>query len=421
MKKLSLLLASLVALCNLAGTSFAQVIHHNIDIQGVAREYLVYLPTGYDGVTELPVLIVYHGGSMTAGSMMLLTGFNPIADAEGFIAVYPQGLPDGGGDPIWNSEGPFTNGVDEITYTSDMIDELDLNYAVDLDRVYATGYSNGANMAWEIACFLSDRITATAPVAGSMWTWTPGLSTPMRAVPVLSIHGTFDFYNPVGGNFFSLGLIEASEYWALNNGANLTPTIVDLPDLDPNDGSTVQVYTWSGGDGCTEVQYYRVVRGGHDWPGVFGNMDIDSSQVIWDFVSQYDMDGKIAGSSMSQIGVGAGGANIAVLNSSSIPSLGSNVQLDWSGFSGSANGFVIVSLNRVDRSLFGGTLFPDVTQILAQLPASSAADGTGSLQFTMVNNPSLLGLTAFLQVAMPDATQSHGWAFSNGLAAEICD
>jgi len=275
-------------------TASAQVLRRSVDVDGVTRHYALYLPSGYDGATEFPVLLAYHGGDGDPLSMEFIAGLRAIAEARDFIPVYPVGLPEEpGGSRIWNSEGPFSNGVDEIGFTDKMIDALVAEFAVDETRIYATGYSNGANMSWELACLLSDRIAAIGPVAGSLWTWTEDLCVPSRPVPVVSVHGTFDFFNPYNGNAFSLGLIEASEYWVANNGADPTPIVVDVPDSVPGDGSTVEHFTWENGDDCVETQHYKVTGGGHDWPGAFGNMDIDSSQVIWDFVSQYDLFGKI--------------------------------------------------------------------------------------------------------------------------------
>ncbi|MEM9385524.1 MAG: hypothetical protein AAGA68_10715, partial [Pseudomonadota bacterium] len=223
-----------------------------------------------------------------------LADMRPLADANGFIPVYPQGLPDEDGAPIWNSVGPFSNGVDEIGFTATMIDALASEFAIDRDRVYATGYSNGANMTWELACYLSDRIAAIAPVAGSMWEWTERRCHPTRAVPVVSIHGTLDFYNAYeGAPPFSLGLIAASEYWVANAGADPTPTIVDIPDTVPNDGSTVEYYTWSNGAGCVSIEHYKVNRGGHDWPGATGNRDIDANEIAWTFTSRHDLGGRL--------------------------------------------------------------------------------------------------------------------------------
>ena len=415
---------ALLAIVLFAQAASAQLSSRSVDVNGVAREYLLYVPTGYDGTRDLPLMLVYHGGASTSMDMLFLVDMRSLADADDVLLVYPQGLPDTAGDPIWNSEGPYSNGVDEIGYTSAMIDDLDIDYAVDTSRVYACGYSNGANMAWELACLLSERIAAVGPVAGSMWEWTEGLCSPTRPVPVLSIHGTQDFYNPYGGGPpFSLGLIEASEVWVQYNGANPVPSIASVPNTVPGDGSTVQHYVWGDGDGCTAVEHYRVDNGGHDWPGVFGNMDIDATQLIWDFCMQYDLSGLISCStcSITQIGVGSGGANIGTLASPSTPLLGSTLQFDYSGFSGSTFGVLVASMENLAVSALGGTLFPNPGNAAAILGVSTAADGSGSVSIGLGLNPALVGQSGYTQVLVLDNAQSGGLAFSNGLEILFCN
>lgn len=398
-------------------TSAQQLIPEDIDVDGVAREYLVYLPAGYDGTTDLPVLLVYHGGDMTSQSMLQLVDMRPLADAHGFLAVYPQGLVEDG-SPIWNSEGPFSNGVDEIGFTSEMIDALAADYAVDQSRVYACGYSNGGNMAWELACLLSERIAAVAAVAGSMWEWTEDLCVPTRPVPVSSIHGTFDFYNPYnGGPPFSLGLIAASEYWAQADGANPVPTVTDVPNTAPGDGSTVDHFVWADGDDCVAVEHYKVVGGGHDWPGVFGNMDIDASELIWSFVSKYDLSGRI--SAVVPIGVGAGGANIGSLDSSATPSLGELVEFELVGFNGAGSGLLLLGLQEVAVGALGGTVYV-VPSPAGLLPVETLADGSGSVSFSLPSDPTLAGIQLYAQAVVADGSQVAGVAFSNGLALTVC-
>ena len=426
MQSIKIVWAALATALASTGTASAQLVNKNVDVNGVAREYLLYLPAGYDGSTALPVLFTYHGGDMTSQQMLQMADMRPLADANGFLLVYPQGLLDDG-VPIWNSEGPYSNGVDEMGYTAAMIDALATDYAVDQNRVYACGYSNGANLVWELACLLSDRIAAVGAVAGSMWEWTEDLCAPTRPVPVLSIHGTIDFYNPYGGGPpFSLGLIAASQYWAQHDGTDPTPTVVDVPNKVPGDGSTVDHFTWANGDDCVAVEHYKVVGGKHDWPGSFGNMDIDSNQVIWSFVSQYDLNGKIgcpapAGCSVTQLGLGAGGANVATLESPSTPSLGSTLQLDFSGFQGSSSGLLVLSLQELNTQLLGGTVFPDYLDPVAILPVTTSADGSGSLSVALGTNPVLVSVTGYAQVAVADALQVAGWAFSNGLEISFCD
>ena len=64
-----------------------------------------------------------------------------------------------------------------------------------------------------------------------------------------------------------------------------------MPDLNSSDGSTVEHYSWNNGNKGVSVEHYKVLNGGHDWPGSWGNMDINSSEEIWKFVSKYSING----------------------------------------------------------------------------------------------------------------------------------
>ncbi|HCV87130.1 MAG TPA: hypothetical protein DGB85_11175, partial [Deltaproteobacteria bacterium] len=70
--------------------------------------------------------------------------------------------------------------------------------------------------------------------------------------------------------------------------------IIEVPDINPSDGSTVERYQWSDAQGCRELTHYKVLGGDHDWPGAFGNMDIVSHEVIWDHLKEFDMNGRIS-------------------------------------------------------------------------------------------------------------------------------
>jgi hypothetical protein len=76
-------------------------------------------------------------------------------------------------------------------------------------------------------------------------------------------------------------------------------TFTALDDLDPTDGSEVTVSSWSNDEGCPRVELYDVVGGGHDWPGAWGNMDIDASRVAWEFFES------TCNSETSNVGLGA--------------------------------------------------------------------------------------------------------------------
>ena len=88
-------------------------------------------------------------------------------------------------------------------------------------------------------------------------------------------------------------------YWASFNNTDSDPIIIDIPNFNNSDGSTVERKTWANGTNCVSVEELKVNGGGHDWPGVFGNMDIDSDEEIWNFVSKHDINGLIDCSSSS--------------------------------------------------------------------------------------------------------------------------
>ena len=86
---------------------------------------------------------------------------------------------------------------------------------------------------------------------------------------------------------------EITTYWANHNNTEINPTITSVPNTNTSDGSTVERRIWENGDNCVAIQELKVINGGHDWPGSYGNMDINASQEIWKFLSDYDVNGLI--------------------------------------------------------------------------------------------------------------------------------
>jgi len=243
---------------------------------GVIRAYILYVPASYRDGSAAPLVFNFHGFGMTALGEMNYCDFRPVADTAGFILVHPQGTPFNGSNH-WNVGG-WTNGstADDIGFTNAMIDSISSIYSIDLSRVYSTGFSNGGFFSFELACQLSNRMPETYAHCH-----------PTRPVPVIQIHGTNDFTVSYTGMSWSEPVPVALSYWINFNHTDTTPAILRLPDLNTSDGSTVEKYTYSNGDSCSSVEHYKVIGGGHDWPGSWGNMDINSGAVIWKFLSRY--------------------------------------------------------------------------------------------------------------------------------------
>lgn len=272
-----------------------QTINKTLIYDGETREYTVYIPASYQGNTEVPLLFNFHGGSGDIASQIATSDMRPIADTANFILVYPQAFPDpnDGGSTNWTHKAPTDH--DDIFFVDAMIDSLTAEYVIDENRVYGCGYSNGGEFSFELACRLSHRIAAIGVVARSMFIETLNNCAPTHPIGIVTIHGTNDDYNGIvfGGVTYYISLDDANAYWTDYNNTDANPTIIELPNINSTDGSTVEHHVWSNGDNCVSIEHLKVIGGGHDWPGTFGNMDIDASLEIWNYVSKYNLDGLI--------------------------------------------------------------------------------------------------------------------------------
>ena len=236
----------------------------DLDHDGMTRTFRVHVPPGYDGRSALPVVLMLHGGGGSAEQFELSSsGMSPIADRENFIAVYPDGT---GRIQTWNAGGccgsAVTNDVDDVGFMGALLDHLEAELCVDERRVYSSGMSNGALMSHRLACELSERFAAIAPVAGTEMSPT---CTPSRGVALMHIHGSDDGHvlfagglgcGPSGVAYTSVPA--TMERRRMLNGCEATTSRV----LTEGDG------TCEGYDGCEEdTVLCTIAGGGHSWPG----------------------------------------------------------------------------------------------------------------------------------------------------------
>ncbi|MEL7252227.1 MAG: PHB depolymerase family esterase [Bacteroidota bacterium] len=267
--------------------------------EGNTRAYNIYLPASYDGTVAFPLLFNFHGGGGDIASQIAIADMRSIADTADFILVYPQALPDPNDDGSTNWLHKEPTEVDDVFFIDALISSLSTEYEIDQTRIYACGYSLGGEFTYELACRLNEQIAAVGVVARTMFVGTLDNCAPSHPTGVLTILGTDDAISPYdglewGGIQYYHSAAEVHDYWVTHNNAATVPIITQLPDLEPFDGSTVERYVWGEGDACVAVEHLKVNNGGHDWPGSFGNKDIDASVEIWNFVSQYSLDGLIS-------------------------------------------------------------------------------------------------------------------------------
>ena len=258
----------------------------------IPRQYIVYIPENYNHSISTPILFAFHGFGGTNNFIMNSAGFNEIADEENFIVVYPQGSLILNLFAHWNVGG-FTqiSNTDDVAFVDYLISSLSQMYNINLDRVYATGMSNGGFMSFLLACQLSNKIAAIASVTGSMTTQTLNECDPQREVPILQIHGTNDPIVPYNGILeWNTPIDNVLDYWVLNNQCSPNPEVNDLEDINNDNGFTVQEIIYNNGLNGSMVKHFKVNGGTHVW---FQDEDINSSSLIWEFFSNYDMNGLI--------------------------------------------------------------------------------------------------------------------------------
>lgn len=265
---------------------------------GVSRSYIVYVPASYSASTPVPVLFNFHGYSSNASQQLFYGDFRQIADTAGFLIVLPEGTNDGTGTSHFNV-GWGGSSVNDVAFTSALLDTLINDYAVDETRVYSTGMSNGGFMSYHLACNLSSRIAAVGSVTGSMVAATEANCNANHPTPIIEIHGTNDPTVPYNGQAgLSVSIPNVLTHWATYNNCDATPVVTPIPNTNTTDGSTVEKTVYMNGDNCTEVVHFKIIGGGHTWPGSAINLgntnyDINASVEVWKFLSQYDINGKI--------------------------------------------------------------------------------------------------------------------------------
>jgi polyhydroxybutyrate depolymerase len=247
--------------------------------QGKQREYLFNTPTNHDG--SIPVLFFLHGIGETITNCDEEFNFEQLSEDFGWAIVVPQALTQGIFGTMWNA-GLISSSIDDVGFLFALLDTLTVQYQLDPDSVFFTGFSMGGFMTYRLAIEQGDRITACAPVSGLI-SLEDANKTPVAPVRILHIHGTND--NLVGysgvtlGSTLGLGVDAILDYWQDANGCSGEPTIDTLPNLKI-DGLRFIRYTYN----CdTDLQHLKVVGGTHRWYHDADLYDVGYEDVIYEF------------------------------------------------------------------------------------------------------------------------------------------
>jgi poly(3-hydroxybutyrate) depolymerase len=303
-----------------------QSVEQSIDVNGVTRTYLLYIPRSYEP-GESALIVVFHGrGAGGPGSAMeQATHLDEKADREGFAVAYLDGLVDATGTLDWNYyyDPFFVTGPDDVSFTREVIDSLQRRIHPDRRRIFVTGTSAGGYMAQRAGVELSDRVAAIGVVEGGIFVFTPSnpQSVPPAAEPisVLMLKGDQDPSNQYCGAVFpTFGITESTtdqdfEYWTGPSADRCSRVDVHAPfclsvgvgdanaNVTPGTPSNVVEKVATECKGDTEVKVYRLLGGLDQWnlqpmniPGQTPfNPDLDSrtgvttNDILWKFFESH--------------------------------------------------------------------------------------------------------------------------------------
>ncbi len=286
----------------------------NSNILGVTNSFS--LPQGYNSVgrtftyhlppnvsCNLPLLIVFHGDGGTGDGIRQVTGFDGIADANNFVVVYPDAAINAA---FWNSkifsyrfDNP-SNANDDLAFVDDLIAYFYEHYGINRNKVYATGHSSGGNMAFLVGVKRSDKIAAIAPVSGLVQDWSGGNNfltalTNAQKIPLLHIHGTADTNSGVDFPVLPYPPSSPPAYvWAESEFSQKNCGTQNYSSLSNWNNTQTDKLTFCDNTADKEVILLAVKGLGHAWPTLASSGQINASQVIWDFVKQYELNTFIA-------------------------------------------------------------------------------------------------------------------------------
>jgi polyhydroxybutyrate depolymerase len=275
---------------------------------GYERTYRVHVPTGYREGEPTALVVVLHGAFSGSAEIEKRTGFSALADREGFAVVYPEGIGILGFLQHWNAGHccgkAAADGVDDVGFVADVIEEVKSYLTIDAARIYMTGFSNGAMLTHRFAAERPEMLAAAAPLAGAISSrgdadepdWQ--IPTPRSGVPMIMFHGREDLRIPyadtgrgngVGGRYYSTALA-SSRFWSSSNGCES-----HRREQNPSFAG-VTVDTWSDCEKNADVLLFTLGEWGHRWPGPYFTQEtgpqsplyqFDATEIIWAFFEKY--------------------------------------------------------------------------------------------------------------------------------------
>lgn len=251
---------------------------YNTNNPPVQRTYVLHVPPTYTGENDVPLLVALHGYTSNGQQLEQSTQLDVKSDEEGFIVVYPDALAYYG-STMWNAGDMYeqwTNGTDDVDFISSLIIKLSMDYMIDSNRIFITGHSNGSFMAYRLACELSDKIAAIAPVCGQM---VSNNCYPENKVSIIEFHALNDLSVPYNGSNIN-GLIVPPVETVIESWIGRNQCSLDADTICNENG--VVGREWYSEEGSGDIVLYTNPTSGHNWP-THSNASLSGNDLMWDF------------------------------------------------------------------------------------------------------------------------------------------
>ena len=299
-----------------AGANYpAGLSEHTITVDGAERRYRVHMPAPQGAAPRALVLVLHGGGGIGPDVTRLgahpLAVFRTVADREGFVVVYPAGLPARDGRSGWvdcRGDERLFSGADDVGFLSALIERLRTTFAVPPRHVFITGSSNGAMMSFALAIARPDLLGAVATAGGNLAAQPrpgPCAAGPQSPVPMMMVHGTDDAQMPYAGGCVAnlggacnrgrvIGAEASRDRWLQANGLSGATPVQQQVEVDSGDGGPAQRFDYAG---PVPVRWWRLDGAGHTVPSrtvlippnrLTGaqNRDVEFAEIAWEFFKE---------------------------------------------------------------------------------------------------------------------------------------
>lgn len=273
----------------------------SIIFEGIQRKYMYYIPADIQGLTNVPIVFFLHGYGASAqiGVNVLGPQFHARAERDKAIVVYPEATSKHWNDKLGGSF-PLTDHINDVGYLSSLIDLFIKDFKANPNRVYFSGSSNGGMMTYRLSCDIPEKIRAIAPFISTISPQVAAQFAKAKPIPIMVTSGTADSIIKWDGGPVKVTrtprLLSAEDniaYWKVRNGVKNKARISHLPDVEPGDNSSVEIWHYKGKN---DVILYKIIGGAHTHPTLRApgkplvkglNMDYNSFETVWDFMMSY--------------------------------------------------------------------------------------------------------------------------------------